>query len=94
MLAISCIIFYSKFPVILHYATSSIYYSQNYPQDHCQNNSEALKMILYFFLFTHTIPPGNCKKIEVCRAGSHFNIAKHDYSIGVIIIQPTSLIMC
>ena len=38
---------YSEFPVILlYYAPISMHYSQNYSQDHCQNNPEALKMML------------------------------------------------
>ena len=43
-------LFYSEFPVLLlRYAPISMpwYYSQNYSQDHCQNNPGALKMILY-----------------------------------------------
>ena len=27
--------------------SNSMHYSQNYSQDHCQNNPEALKLILY-----------------------------------------------
>ena len=41
-------LFYSEFPVILlSYAPISMHFSQNYSQDHCQNNPGALKILLY-----------------------------------------------